>query len=157
MCRHSNNSKVKGIPVSKLKHFNRHVSHAKCSTQGKQIFHPPKLLLAVSRLPFLELYFAAVLSLVFCIFRTFLTIFCSSTKKARMILHTVVVIHKTTKLQNLDLHTTICPPPIYSPLPNSNSREYSTIRTVHSPAAPRQPGPFVLSRPQVRDLEIWKQ
>lgn len=109
MSRHSNNSKVKGIPVSKLKHFNRHVSQAKCSTQGKQIFHPPKLLLAVSRLPFLELYFAAVLSLVFCIFRTFLTIFCSSTKKARIILHRVVA-HKITRWQILGFHNTICPP-----------------------------------------------
>jgi len=37
------------------------------------------------------------------------------------------------------------------PLPNSSSREHSTIRTVHSPAIPRQPGPLVLSRPQVGD------
>ena len=107
-----------------------------------------------ARLPFLELYFAAVLSLVFCIFRTFLTIFCSSTKKARMILHRVVVTHKTTKMTDPGLNISTS---IYSPLPNSNSREYSTIRTVHSPAVPRQPRPFVLSRPQVRDLEIWEQ
>src|SRR4051812_42525070 len=43
-----------------------------------------------------ELYFVPVLSLVFWIFRTFLTIFCSSTKKARMILH-IVVTHEITR------------------------------------------------------------
>ena len=37
-------------------------------------------------LPFQTDYFEVVLSLVFCIFNTFFTIFCSSTKKARMIL-----------------------------------------------------------------------
>jgi hypothetical protein len=49
------------------------------------------------------------------------------------------------------------PASIYSPLPNSNSREYSTIRTVNSPAVPRQPGPLVLGRSQVGDLEIWEE
>jgi hypothetical protein len=39
------------------------------------------------------------------------------------------------------------------PLSNCSSRQYSTIGAVHSSAASRQPGPFVLSRPEVGNLE----
>jgi hypothetical protein len=53
------------------------------------------------------LYFVAVLSLVFWIFRTFLTIFCSSTKKARMILHSIVATHEITRWQIFGLLHTI--------------------------------------------------
>jgi hypothetical protein len=39
------------------------------------------------------------------------------------------------------------------PLPNSRSWKHSTIRTVHSPAVPRQPWPLVLRWPQVWNLK----
>jgi len=41
-----------------------------------------------------------------------------------------------------------------SPLPNCGTRQNTTIWTVHSPPVPWQPGPLVLSRSEVRNLQL---
>jgi len=53
-------------------------------------------------------------------------------------------------LYNLLLLNQKCP---NDPLPNCGTRQNTTIWTVHSPPVPWQPGPLVLSRSEVRNLQ----
>lgn len=73
----------------------------------------------------------ADLSLVFWIFNTFFTIFCSSTKKARMILRGADrLVHQLIARKE---HV-MCLDGL--PLSDCSTRQDTTVRTVHGPAIP---------------------
>ena len=95
--------------------------------------------------------FEACFSFAFWIFNTFFTIFCSSTKKARIILKKLLIKTPTSavkKRNKLEIIYRIIP------LPDSTTRQNTSIGPVHSPTVPWQSRPLVFSRSQVRNLQI---